>query len=1182
MGNYRSGGTWYPGSIMTVHAYGGYDIHYDDNDIERKVPPDCIRCQDESVTLWDQGAYYDNSKASIQGARVISVTRKERNGAFVIAPKREFTPCVSRTNRAVMKIFFLLALQVASSMQRMSASIHKSEMLATAGLKMSKTAISTPTLGKSVLDIIFVHLLTISEALANKTSSAKYGENISGKTGKCNSDTGSVYLGERGRKSNEDVIDGQLNIRCAKVPDDVLAMLCEVCALLSTLSGHPKCKPLLCRPKWVALLLLIVVACPRKCKEYSLCILQDMLPQVAPSDLIDDSQVFTTLRGAISDKVPVVGTNSLSVTIVKVLLASIGEYGIASLGPDAKGSTFSQTISLVLESSEDMAEVYAGEYSTIAESVALVRALMASETWRGVVDKVLVEGLQDLSTYAKLQLTPAPSLSKESPVISKSLSGKETNKDNLCRSFAPLAMHMGLLGVLGGLWEGFYENGRILVRSHSGAGAESSLSSPLGASSAAKTDSLSPYYVLRSFISADTFQYEAMGPGGEVLQEGLKCNVDAAEPVSRFPVCEMNISDDVLQVLLSLCGVMLRINPVYSPPRTTESPEGKVRENTSPLSNRNYMSALACFSCRALTCILAVPSIADKAVEILTDSSSDGQLSITFMRAAAAVSNSGGLMDIPVYENYSNLLMKMSRKALIRESLDSASKSNDASRADKDVKEKAEPDMAIEVPPANQCPNNAVAEVNAMQFEENRSAATSHVPRSTTDLPEFPAEAEFLANPEMQELLGQLVDMGFTRPICEIALQACDGDLDEALNYILSNGNDLEGLVGGGTIPNEEGAADAGPAAAAGIGAGFGAFVDDDGSEEDSDSNSSIIDGYGSQEELLGSRNNQGGARDNNGNQARESFQRVEPAYSLIDTRIDPESPRTFHYTTRQRILLPFYAEPSIDSDRLGGLVPGDDITVIGRFIERLSTDKSQVWLEASVDYFDGHFFDVEEHVDSSDEEDEDEYDRDNQFSSDNSSRTDSAIPESIWIPALNPNDLNQELIIEGPNEGGESMEDLQDPPCPLFPVEATYRVVGNKGAIVRESPELSSSQVTLLQKGTVVRVVGETLNSDAKVRLRIVGPVQGWISKLKGLVRRVSGGTTGSEKAGNNMAVDRRGLSEASSQKLTSDWRTLEEIDDELEHWGGGEIFRREDRLFGSLQGLNIFKDSIALLDQI
>ena len=59
-------------------------------------------------------------------------------------------------------------------------------------------------------------------------------------------------------------------------------------------------------------------------------------------------------------------------------------------------------------------------------------------------------------------------------------------------------------------------------------------------------------------------------------------------------------------------------------------------------------------------------------------------------------------------------------------------------------------------------------------------------------------------------------------------------------------------------------------------------------------------------------------------------------------------------------------------------------------------------------------------------------------------------------------------------------------------------RVEGRSGATVREGVEKNTPKVTLLEKGTIVQVEVETevKNSNDDVRVKIVSPVVGYVTK--------------------------------------------------------------------------------------
>ncbi|RYH28764.1 hypothetical protein EON65_10965, partial [archaeon] len=100
-----------------------------------------------------------------------------------------------------------------------------------------------------------------------------------------------------------------------------------------------------------------------------------------------------------------------------------------------------------------------------------------------------------------------------------------------------------------------------------------------------------------------------------------------------------------------------------------------------------------------------------------------------------------------------------------------------------------------------------VTEINEMASPkevetENRTEVQTptdeaRTPTKEVDNPDAQASAEesFLFPSEVVE---SLVGMGFSREVCVVALTACHGDVEEALNYILMNGAALEGMAAAG------------------------------------------------------------------------------------------------------------------------------------------------------------------------------------------------------------------------------------------------------------------------------------------------------------------------------------------------------------------------------------------------
>ena len=96
----------------------------------------------------------------------------------------------------------------------------------------------------------------------------------------------------------------------------------------------------------------------------------------------------------------------------------------------------------------------------------------------------------------------------------------------------------------------------------------------------------------------------------------------------------------------------------------------------------------------------------------------------------------------------------------------------------------------------------------------------------------------------------------------------------------------------------------------------------------------------------------------------------------------------------------------------------------------------------------------------------------------------------------------------------------------------------------------------------------------DGTLRLRITQPLEGWISKIHGLVTRLpdvkseSGRPGRKDGGGAIVGEDERKEREKEDKGETSEWSALERLDDDFEQWGGCEVFRKEERFFGSMQG--------------
>jgi hypothetical protein len=116
----------------------------------------------------------------------------------------------------------------------------------------------------------------------------------------------------------------------------------------------------------------------------------------------------------------------------------------------------------------------------------------------------------------------------------------------------------------------------------------------------------------------------------------------------------------------------------------------------------------------------------------------------------------------------------------------------------------------------------------------------------------------------------------------------------------------------------------------------------------------------------------------------------------------------------------------------------------------------------------------------------------------------------------------------------------------------------------------VSSNDIATANAGDVVHACLETFNLDGVLRLQIDYPVMGWISKNLGLVERIEADAELLEKMESRKAVDTvETVMESDAEAIKMNFKKkLLEVEDSMEMLTGSELFTKEDRFFGHMQG--------------
>jgi hypothetical protein len=365
--------------------------------------------------------------------------------------------------------------------------------------------------------------------------------------------------------------------------------------------------------------------------------------------------------------------------------------------------------------------------------------------------------------------------------------------------------------------------------------------------------------------------------------------------------------------------------------------------------------------------------------------------------------------------------------------------------------------------------SSSVAVVSDTLTNVDKSAAP-FTPSSTIE-PRTPIPEDIIPDVGVPPVLvDSLTSMGFPRPLCITALQRCGGEFEEALNFLLNSGGiDAEEEVGYDMTLEDEAAAQQPPTDA-------------------EERKTTSVDDHEEEEE------------------EEEEVEKLE-----------------YHYMSRPGKALPFHIQPSLNSERMGCLFPGDDIHVV----EERETDGVK-WLQFHMSDFDGS------HYASSYGEDFYQF--------------------MVWVPIV----VNGEQVIHEGLFQNDIDTEFSEVIFDAVPIDRCYRVTGSNGMLVRVGNEIGTDEVATLDTGTFIHACEESFNSEGTVRLFIDQPVRGWVSKLLELVERVP-----------SSMVKQTNVSNNSQKSIDVNFSEYDiQIEDNMDSSSGHDIFSKEDRFFANMQG--------------
>jgi hypothetical protein len=971
--------------------------------------------------------------------------------------------------RAAMKVFYLLALQIASTTDSKAPSSDLS--LASPVLVRARSGPST--LSEVVFEMLYHQLHMVLSSLRVQWNEVSGG--------------GRPLL--------------------VQLSEDNMIILNESTLLLTCVSKDSTCQKILSQPTWLSLLLEICVYCPVVCQQRALRILSDLLPLISPSELerIDQSLLpeFYVFEES----------TTISVWYINQLL-------------DLSGTQFQQQpqirIQLADEKQSDLP--LSASLEVTSEVVALIRILLSSTAWQSVTEELLI---------SYLSLVQTPESFSNTRVVSRIIA---------------------TLSVLGGHVESCYPGGLVEILS------TKSEPSKLGviASSNMNSD------LIELVVASDSNGHSALTPGE------LRNFVDATDSetrsrrsilvsqerlrgISRCPLSETSLSVPLIEVLLK---TVLSMNSTLSssviPARSGETGD------YSSVFLPYYLKFLGSRVISSIATTENTSTIIHQIFHTMLGKESDNfdetlaKSLLSLFKLGGSVTTTAGLPDISLLETHLTMLINQRNQMTLQKQIESSKSKEipaEITTSEPTPSLPCEPILTLEsgdpTGPQSSSPLSVEEESKedtsrseyldlggGLLVEDPHPESVSpedleHTPTDmeiTREVETSMFESDWNVNPEESQpydeegyedgnglMIDQLEQMGFPRRWCELALNLCGYDLGEALNYILANGDSLESMAL---------------------------------NESKSAPEPQNVPSKAPQEIPL-----------QNPTEEQSSF-----PFAGNSAPASVSMPKDFHYSEKRNTLFPMYSLPDLGSERIGALFPGDDIVAIEEiFVKNFENGSFPQWVKV-------YFSDYQE--ESCEENEEDEY----LFADDRSKNY-----EFAWIPT---NDEGVRVILTGPANPAEGLQPLAEPPAKIFPVRYTIQINHQRGLVVRESLRQNSDTVGNLTPGAVATVIEETFDSEGGLCWRITEPFKGWIHKKTGRCEIIEVLPPAQEDQSNaTETLDPK--SEEVKKETPSEWELYESIEDGMEQWIGSDIYRKDDRFFGSLQGMEFKVHDDRLVEQ-
>ncbi|KAF4046268.1 HECT domain-containing protein [Phytophthora infestans] len=442
-----------------------------------------------------------------------------------------------------LKVVHLLAAQVAHASDTADGLLNASDLPSTPGLSLGSIPLlrkpSGPeTLGKSVFHMLYTELKnSLEEMRQNRGNMAVNASSTAFVTDPTQS-------GDLSTSGSEAVFGGGM--------DDAQEYCYQICSLLYSVSGSPVCRSHLSSSRWLRLLLALVDVNSPQIQRRILKLLRRLLPSLDPSSIKVRYDEVESFDMDSDDEYDADDEPDHASTLINFFVGIVGMNNPPSVANVMLQRLANSSVSGNAEAPGQVSSSGFNGGGLAAEVVLLLRSLYESDKWAEYLNRAISDALASIPLVCVTEQTGAIAETADSDVEMEDMSKETPSLESWTIQTTNYVRALSALCILDGQIEGIHVGGTVKIMPRSGSSLqEIAFRGARGVVVAYEAEKSAAEVLLRGNRADETSnQQQSLPPTRSIPTRPVRVPIDDLFAVPEVELPNNAFSDEVLQSLL--------------------------------------------------------------------------------------------------------------------------------------------------------------------------------------------------------------------------------------------------------------------------------------------------------------------------------------------------------------------------------------------------------------------------------------------------------------------------------------------------------------------------------------------------------------------------------------------------------------------------------------------------------